>query len=143
MKNNFENPALLVEDSAEQFQKIARENFSVWNQALQTGNAQVVGALYSPESTFLPTVSGEFKKGPGEASEYFEHFLKKDPVGEIIDESVQKLGPDSYLHSGMYNFELGPEEKRDKMEARFSFVWKKDEDGQWKIIHHHSSVKPK
>lgn len=123
--------------------KTARENFSTWNRALESGDAKQVALLYSEDATFLPTVSGKFKIGQADAEEYFQHFLEKNPTGEIIDDKVQILGTDSYLHSGMYNFKVGPDSNRQTVEARFSFVWNKNDQGKWKIIHHHSSTKPK
>merc|ERR1712216_48380 len=47
----------------------------------------------------------------------------------------------AYLHSGMYTFELGDADARTPVEARFSYVWRKVA-GNWKISHHHSSVRP-
>jgi len=41
----------------------------------------------------------------------------------------------------MYTFELGDAGARTPVEARFSYVWRKEE-GDWKIAHHHSSVTP-
>lgn len=121
---------------------VVDENFSKWNDALQTKDPKKVAELYAENATFLPTVSGEFKKGQSGAEEYFKHFLEKNPMGEIIQEEVQTLGADCYLHSGMYNFEIGPDDNRQIVEARFTFAWKKDDQGEWKIIHHHSSAKP-
>ncbi len=131
---NMENKKNILE--------IAHENFKVWNDALQTKDPAKVAELYSEDSTFLPTMSGDFKIGQGGAESYFEHFLQKDPIGTIKEEKVQETGPDSYLHSGMYDFEVGPADKREIAEARFTYLWKKDKDGNWKIAHHHSSVKP-
>lgn len=122
---------------------VVGENFSKWKNALQAKYPKKVAELYAENSTFLPTVSGEFKKGQSGAEEYFKHFLEKNPAGEIIQEEAQILGDDCYLHSGMYNFEIGPDDNRQVIEARFSFVWKMDNQGEWKIIHHHSSVKPR
>lgn len=122
---------------------VVDKNFSKWKDALQTKNPKKVAALYAENSTFLPTVSGEFKKGQSGAEEYFKHFLEKNPMGKIIQEEVQTLGIDCYLHSGMYNFEVGPDNKRQVVEARFTFAWEKDDQGEWKIVHHHSSVKPR
>lgn len=126
-----------------EIQELAKENFAKWNDTLQTKDAKQVAALYTEDATFLPTVSGEFKKGQLGAEQYFHHFLEKDPTGVVVDEEVQSLSDDYYLHSGMYNFEVGPADKREIVEARFSFVWKKDANGDWKITHHHSSVRPK
>jgi len=122
--------------------ELARTNFEIWNKALQTKDPKAVAALYDEANTFLPTLNGEFKQGQEQAEGYFEHFLQKDPSGEIVQDACQPLGPDTYLHSGMYNFTVGPEGDRKVVEARFTYVWKKDAAGNWKILHHHSSVKP-
>ncbi len=122
--------------------KIADDNFARWNSALLTRDAAKVAELYTEDCTFLPTVSDQFKMGQLGAQEYFKHFLEKNPAGKVVADAVQFFGTDSYLHSGMYNFELGPDSERKIVEARFSFVWKKDPQGQWLIAHHHSSVKP-
>jgi uncharacterized protein (TIGR02246 family) len=66
-------------ESTETMQEIASRNFGMWNSALQTGNPKEVAALYIADATFLPTVSGEFKKGQYSAEEYFKHFLEKNP----------------------------------------------------------------
>ena len=131
------------QESTETIQEIASRNFNLWNSALQSGNPKEVAGLYITDATFLPMTSGEFKKGQYGAKEYIERFLIKNPRGKTIQEEVQTLGIDCYLHSGMYNFEVGPGDDRKVVEARFSFVWKKDDQGEWKIVHHHSSAKPK
>lgn len=137
-----ENVTYKVEEELLSIEKIAALNFKRWNDALQTRNPEAVAELYTNDASFLPTVSGEFKFGQEEAAGYFEHFLQKFPYGKVMDEKVQITGPNSYLHSGMYNFELGPENERQTVEARFSFVWYRFPNGLWKIAHHHSSVKP-
>jgi len=123
--------------------EVAKANFNLWNEALQTKSAEKVAELYAGDATFLPTMSPEFKSGKDGAMGYFEHFLLKNPFGTVTDEKVQPLTPECYLHSGMYDFEIGPEDKREVAQARFTFLWKKDKDGNWKIEHHHSSVLPK
>ena len=135
---------LETREGKEILEGIAKQNFKTWSESLTTKDPKAVVGLYTEDATFLPTVSGEFKKGQGGAEEYFHHFLEKDPKGEVVEEEVQSLGENCYLHSGMYNFEVNsPEGGRQTVEARFSFVWKKNEEGEWKILHHHSSVRPK
>ncbi len=126
-----------------EIKKIADENFSRWNNALLTRNPAEIVKLYAEDATFLPTVSSEFKKGQSGAETYFKHFLGKNPIGKIIQDEIQDLGLDCYLHSGMYNFEIDSDDNKQIVEARFSFVWKWDQQGGWRIIHHHSSIKPK
>ncbi len=126
----------------ENLENQAQENFNLWNEMLQTGDTKKVAELYDNEATFLPTMLGKFLFGQEGAVEYFTHFLEKNPFGKIIEGKIQEINKESYLHSGMYNFEVGPLDKRDTVEARFTFLWNKI-DGNWKIIHHHSSLKPK
>ena len=66
---------------------------------------------------------------------------------EIYPESRRKRGqpvncenptPLIFKHSGMNDFEVGSGSDRQVVEARFSFVWKKDDNGVWKIVHHHN-----
>jgi uncharacterized protein (TIGR02246 family) len=120
----------------------AKKNFSLWNETLQTKDAQKVADLYTDDCTFLPTMSGELKRGKTGAKEYFTHFLEKDPFGEIKQDAVQAIGDKCYLHSGLYNFIVGPADNRQTVEARFTYVWQLNDQNKWEISHHHSSVKP-
>lgn len=122
-------------------QDVARENFNRWNEALQSRDPQEVAKLYMSECLFLPTRSPEFVKDVTGAEKYFEGFLRNNPEGTITDGESKFLGPDSLLHTGMYTFSLqnGGGERKD-VAARFTFVWQRTSDGEWKILHHHSSV---
>lgn len=128
--------------------ELAANNFSAWNQALLSRNANQVASLYTNDASFLPTLNPELKNGQAGAEEYFKHFLEKQPSGEIVQEIVQETAADKdggvagFLHSGMYDFEVGEPGHRQKVEARFTFLWQKDQAGEWKIKHHHSSLKP-
>jgi len=137
------NEEMVPGQESKQFEQIAHENFSRWNDALKTGDAKVVAELYFPDNTFLPTLSPDFKTGIDGAEDYFHHFLEKNPVGEIVEEAIQTLADDCYLHSGRYNFKVGPANDRSVVEARFTYCWKKDDKNQWKIMHHHSSIMPR
>ena len=139
MLENSENQP----EENETMEKIAGENFTRWNETLLTEDPEKVAALYAASSTFLPTMSGELKTGRLGATEYFKHFLEQKPNSEIIQEKIQPLGDAGYVHSGRYDFEVGPEHNRKKVEARFTFIWQRDDAGAWTIIHHHSSIKPK
>lgn len=123
-------------------EKIVKDNFELWNNALQTKDPSKVADLYDQEATFLPTMSPDFKIGNNEALDYFKHFLLKNPFGRIMKDKIQVISLECYIHSGMYNFEIDGKIGRETAEARFTFIWQKDENGDWKIIHHHSSLKP-
>ena len=138
MSENLTGNALTLEN----IEKIAAENFARWNATLLSKDPKQVAALYTDDATFLPTMSGEFKRGQTGAEEYFHHFLEKSPSGVVVNGAVQMLSPNSYLHSGLYNFTVGPDENRQVVEARFTYAWQQDAQGNWKISHHHSSAKP-
>ena len=129
--------------SSEDMLKTARENFQIWNDALQTGDQKVVASLYSDSQlSFLPTVSPKHIKDLDGTEDYFKVFVAKNPFGSVTDEAVLSSdNGNTYLHSGMYTFELGPSDSRIPVKARFSYVWRK-EGSVWKIGHHHSSVCP-
>lgn len=127
--------------TTEELIQLANENFQRWNEALQTREPAKVADLYSEDNAFLPTLSPRFHQGTTDAVAYFEHFLAKNPFGTIVSEKVQKISEDSFLHSGMYDFVVGFDDDRQTVEARFTFVWQKI-NGEWKVIHHHSSLKP-
>ena len=118
-------------------------NFQKWNGALQTKDAKAVASMYSESDlSFLPTVSHKHISKLGCTEEYFENFVMKDPFGTITDDSVQVYeSGNAYLHSGLYTFDLGEGGARAPTEARFSYMWRKEND-DWKITHHHSSVRP-
>jgi len=119
----------------------ADSNFKAWNDALQTRRKETVAAMYTSSMSFLPTVSPFHIKNSQGAIDYFADFLLKRPYGKITDDEVMAAGSSSYLHSGLYTFDLGEEGARQKVAARFSYLWTKVGDA-WRIAHHHSSVVP-
>ncbi len=123
---------------------LARKNMILWLNSLQSRDPKKVAKMYADEASFLPTVSGDFKHGCDGAEDYFKHFLAKNPTGKVVEEEVNFISPDCYLHVGMYDFTLDSSPGRSCVHARFDYLWKKDKkSGEWKIIHHHSSLRPK
>ena len=147
MENNNMLEKGPISEREAQLKELAARNFHSWNEALLSREPQKVAALYSSQASFLPTLNPEFKKGQQAAEGYFQHFLEKLPQGEVVTDDVAETSTDDggnvtgFLHSGLYDFEVGEPDKRQKVEARFSFLWQK-ENGEWRIRHHHSSVKP-
>jgi len=70
--------------------------------------------------------------------DYFVGFLKKKPQGEI-KESYVTIGDNWCQDTGIYEFTMGA--TGDVVKARYSYLYIQ-EDGIWKIQHHHSSVMP-
>lgn len=114
--------------------------FDTWNDALQTRDPDAVTALYAADAVLLPTVSNAARHNHAEIRDYFVVFLSKNPSGKVIESNVRYLG-DTAVHSGVYVFDLHDGEKATQVPARFTFVYGR-QDGDWKIIEHHSSQMP-
>jgi len=112
--------------------------FDRWNQSLQTGDPQKVVANYAERSILLPTVSNKPRLTPAEKADYFYHFLKNQPSGEINMRQITIAG-NMAVDSGLYTFHFA--KTGDKIRARYSFTYRWD-GKQWLIISHHSSAMP-
>ena len=115
--------------------------FDKWNAALQTKDPKQVAALYAPTGILLPTVSNQVRTTPAEIEDYFVNFLQLHPNGKIDESNVRLLAPDTAINSGVYTFKLVVEGLPTKVQARYSFTYKKI-GNQWLIVDHHSSAMP-
>ena len=112
--------------------------FQLWNSALATLDSDAVAKRYDKKAVLLPTVSDIARTDYDSIKHYFDDFLKKKPQGQILESHVN-IGSNICQDVGVYEFTMGS--TGDKVKGRYSFVYTW-EDGQWKILHHHSSVMP-
>ena len=114
--------------------------FDHWNAALQTGDAQIVAALYAPDAVLVPTVSNKVRRTRAEIEDYFRHFLIKKPRGRIVESNI-RIYDDIAIDSGRYDFTLTIDGVELDLPCRYSFVYRKL-GRDWRIVEHHSSVMP-
>jgi len=108
-----------------------------WVNAIKSGDPKQVTDLYHPDNgILLGTFSNKERIGHELILEYFENLLKQPVEVQIISENSHVFASDA-VNSGHYNFVVSGK----TINARFSFVYHKD-NGEWKIISHHSSVMP-
>jgi uncharacterized protein (TIGR02246 family) len=112
--------------------------FESWNQALATGDPAQVAQLYGDHALLLPTLSSELRETPEAITDYFNSFLARHPSGSVTHRQI-RLGCNGAVDAGTYRFTLHDPEAT--VEARYTFVYGL-EDGQWRILHHHSSLQP-
>jgi uncharacterized protein (TIGR02246 family) len=112
--------------------------FESWNQALATGDPVQVAQLYGDHALLLPTLSSELRETPEAITDYFNSFLARHPSGSVTHRQI-RLGCNGAVDAGTYRFTLHDPEAT--VEARYTFVYGL-EDGQWRILHHHSSLLP-
>jgi len=121
--------------------QIIHSLFDLWNEALLSGDAGKVAALYAPDAILLPTVSNKVRHSHEEIADYFAHFLLSKPNGKILESNVRTFG-DLAINSGIYEFALSPENKPQTLiQARFTFAYRKTGE-DWLIVEHHSSKMP-
>lgn len=114
--------------------------FDKWNAALQSGNAETVANLYAKDGVLLPTVSNQVRADHAAIVDYFHHFLESKPKGTLNEVHITCFG-DVAINQGVYTFDVVRDGKPGKVQARYSFAYAK-EDGDWKIVSHHSSEMP-
>ena len=120
--------------------------FEEWNQALASGDTSEVVKLYADQALLLPTLSAEPRQSPAAIRDYFTNFLARAPQGRVDSRTIQ-LGCNSAVDAGTYSFlvaDPGPAEgtgERHWVSARYTFLYGY-RDGEWRILHHHSSLQP-
>ena len=115
---------------------IASELLQKWTDAVKGGDAKQVTSLYLNDGILLGTFSGKERVGHELILEYFENLLKSPVEVQIVSEHPH-VYESTAVNSGLYNFVT----EGKTVNARFSFVYHKDDNG-WKIVSHHSSVIP-
>lgn len=114
------------------------ELVNLWNRAVLSGDPVKVLECYSDDAVLLPTFSSRVRHTPEGILDYFQHFLSRKPEGEIVEQNVRIYG-DLAVNSGLYNFFM--RETGTEISARFTFVYRKSDEG-WLIVEHHSSLQP-
>ena len=109
----------------------------IWVAVIKSGDPKLVAGLYHDAGLLLGTFSNKERVGHELILEYFENLLKSPVDVEIVSEHPFVESPDCAINSGHYNFVTNGK----TINARFSFVYQKGNDG-WKIVSHHSSVMP-
>lgn len=116
--------------------------FKQFNDGFQTQNPDVMVPLFSRDAVLLPTVSGKMRTDAAGIRDYFVSFLPNKPFGTIT-ESETTIGCNMATRAGNWTVKLTNPTTGEVTDvaARFSFIYVY-EDGQWKIAHLHSSVRP-
>jgi len=120
------------------------EAYHQWCTTLSTAkNPQNIVKLYAPDATLLPTFSPKILSNrTDEITHYFEKLLKLHQLKCSTDRLIVVMLGDTAVGTGFYTFSYLDEQHHvKKTPARFTFVYRK-ENQQWMIVHHHSSVLP-
>ncbi len=112
----------------------------IWIETLKTLDPDKVAALYAEDAILLPTLSKEIRQSQSAIRDYFKHFLAMKPRAEVLQQTIRSYGQ-AATNSGLYKFFAEIDGAEHIVVARFTFVYRQDNDG-WKIVDHHSSMLP-
>lgn len=115
----------------------AKKTLDKWINLVTSQDLKSVVNLYAKDAVLLGTFANKLSITTDEIESYFIHFFKKKPKASFSDFHCVSLNEDSAVFNGNYIFNI---EDGSSVNARFTFVLKKYEN--WKIITHHSSIKP-
>lgn len=113
-----------------------------WATDLSSGNPQKISDLYAPGAILSATFENQLDT-PKAIQKYFTKLMQhKDLAVKFTKENIRMFG-DTAVNSGFYTFSYTDTKnnKTVKIPARYTFVYAKD-NGNWKIVEHHSSVLP-
>jgi uncharacterized protein (TIGR02246 family) len=115
-----------------------------WIDTLENHEAEPVVKMYAKKGILLGTLATKPLVGREEIKTYFDGFVKLHPIGMISWHYTQFLGFGKVAVDGTYTFELDHNKARKSVDARFTFVFKRNwrRFGKWEIITHHSSEVP-
>ncbi len=113
-----------------------------WIEAVTTTDPETVAGLYAEDAVFWGTVSPFIRTNPAGVKDYFEHFMTMENLNAIYYKPMVRVYGDMAINSGYYTFFHTKDGKMQSIPARYTFVYRKDSGGQWKIVEHHSSAVP-
>jgi len=122
-----------------------------WIAAVKKGSVDDTVALYDPvQGKLLGTVDlDDVRTGKDKIREYFVGFLQTnyDTVvpnfpATIADGDIQQLGPDTVAYSGYYKFDLAKDGAGKVANAKFTYIYRRGDDGKLKILLHNSGFTP-
>ncbi|MCH2613620.1 MAG: nuclear transport factor 2 family protein [Opitutales bacterium] len=122
--------------------------YQAWIGALESRDIDRVLDLYDRnDSALWGTLANELKIGRDAIRTYFDSFLDRSSLAiETLNIFYRQPSKTIVLANGAYAFRLGGLSESDpitKIQARFSFVFRKSIDCEdWQILEHHSSKFP-
>ena len=119
--------------------------YNSWVTELETadGDGTTVARQYTKNAILLATFS-KYLKGRTAIHTYFDDLTANDNLKVRTDRITTGHDGEMGYATGLYTFSYTDEAgKTVKVPARFTFVFLQNDDGQYLIANHHSSVNPK
>jgi len=115
-----------------------------WMQAVNSGNVEILLALYNEKAVLIPTFSNRLLGNPAKIREYFELLSTREELSIALHEKtldIQAIKDDVFAMHGIYCWRFMIDGELLSFEARFSYVL--DMGLPNPILQHHSSQIPR
>jgi uncharacterized protein (TIGR02246 family) len=115
-----------------------------WAAAFNAHDLDKIVAVYAPNALVFGTLSPKLASNANDLRAYYKGSVAAKSEVKLGDHAAVVLSPDAVTVAGFYAFSRpGKDGAPPKVNpARYSFVVVK-QGGAWKIVHHHSSPRPK
>ena len=114
---------------------------AAWVEAYNARDAARIAGLYANDATFWGTRSDTLRITPQQVAAYFEESVANPTLRVKIDQQSIRVYGDVAFNAGTYTVTDRKSGEEVATAGRFSFVFNK-RNGQWLIVHHHSSRMP-
>ena len=121
--------------------KAVKKSLDTWLIAVSSNDPNKVAALYESDAILLPTLSSKVENLPEERLAYFKKFTALPEIKGKVTELHTRIYDNIGINTGLYTFTFKKYGKTISVPARFSFVYRKTDNG-WMIVDHHSSKLP-
>jgi ketosteroid isomerase-like protein len=113
------------------------------NKAFASGDSMQIMAHYAPGAVIIdaghlqPTVDRQLQ------TQWTAQFATMHPADFLTsDLTIQPMGPDSFVATGLSSFTADVGAGRDLLHVRFMQAFRKQADGQWRVVAEHISLPP-
>tara|TARA_B100001094_G_C18120667_1_gene766651 strand:- start:41 stop:415 length:375 start_codon:yes stop_codon:yes gene_type:complete len=105
-----------------------------WASSIAPNNSVEMVKFYSPKAVLVGTYSEPMEVGHKQIKAYFDFFLDRKSITCTLLDNVNQILDCCIISSGVYEFNVDG----DKVVARYSYVFK-EENNRMRIVNHHSS----
>jgi uncharacterized protein (TIGR02246 family) len=113
-----------------------------WIEAVTGADPEIVAGLYAEDAVLWGTVSPLLRATRQGVLDYFAHFMTLEKLEVVYHDPQVRVFGELAVNTGGYTFFHEADGRMQSLPARYSFVYRKDPGGEWKIIDHHSSAVP-
>ena len=108
-----------------------------------SGNGNKVASHYAGDTYVIDAGNSAPSTDPATIRGWTQEFVSMKPQDwQVSDRKIQLLGPDAFVSAGTARFTVQAGKIRPTTGVRFTQVYQRQKDGQWRIVNEHMSMPP-